>query len=208
MMRKTNEYLDANTSVWTAIPISSSYKADLASLLDLIRTSADSKEVSQMFVSPSVTKLKNQVAERMDILDDVLEAYAEDTGNKALLEAASNSKADYLRLPGEEFENMTRNIIDLLEENVDNMSDYGMTKDQIEDAKLLFCAYQDEKGRPRFYEIAARSDAKDLNDFLFKGKNVMTRLDNVMKRFRKSNTDFYLGYLSARTIQDPSSVAI
>lgn len=204
MMRTTNAYLDANTSVWTAIPIASTYKIALASLLDQIRTSIDNNQGSQMFVSPSVLEIKNQVAERMDILDDALEAYAEDTGNASLCIKARNSKDDYLNLPHEDFEIKTCHIIDLLEEHVSLMGDYGLTQDQIDDAKLLFGTYQDERGKPRFYEIASRSNARSLEDFLEKGAEAVERLDNVMKRFRRSNTAFYMGYLSARTMTEKS----
>ncbi len=202
MMRTTNAYLDANTSVWTAIPIASTYKIALATLLDQIRTSIDNNEASQMFVSPSVLEIKHQVAERMDILDDALEAYAEDTGDTELCIKARNSKDDYLSLPHEDFEIKTCQIIDLLEKHVKKMGDYGLTQDQIDDAKLLFGTYQDERGKPRFYEIKSRSNARNLRDFLAKGAEAVEKLDTVMKRFRRSNTFFYMGYLSARTMSD------
>ncbi|MEO9483138.1 MAG: hypothetical protein ABJG47_06820 [Ekhidna sp.] len=146
--------------------------------------------------------IKHRVAERMDILDDVLEAYADDTENHELLVKASNSKSDYLRLPNEEFENKTRSVIELLEANVSLMGDHGLTQDQIEDVKLMFGTYQDKRGKPRSYRIASRSATKNIAELLDVADDALERLDRVMKRFKRSNASFYIGYLTARTIVD------
>lgn len=202
MMRSTNTYLDATSGAWSAIPIASAYKTGLALVIDQIRTSASDQESAKVFIGTSLMTTKRLIAEKMDILDDVLEAYAEDTENSELLVKASNSKSDYLRLPNEDFETMTSNVIDLLEDHVDDMADYGLTQDQVDDVKLDFGAYQDMRGKPRSYQIASRSATQNIESLMDDGTKTLEKLDRVMKRFKRSNASFYSGYLSARTIVD------
>lgn len=200
MMRSTNAYLDGTAATWNAIPIASTYKTALAQVIDQIRTSAGDQESAQVFIGSTLNEIKQRIAEKLDILDDVLEAYAEDTANAELMVQASNSKSDYLRLPNEDFETKASHVIDLLEGNVANMADYGLSQDQIEDVKLDFGTYQDKRGMPRSYKIASRSATQTIETLMDEGSQLLEKLDRVMKRFKRSNASFYTGYLSARTI--------
>ncbi|MEQ8470980.1 MAG: hypothetical protein RIC35_07340 [Marinoscillum sp.] len=136
----------------------------------------------------------------MDILDDTLEAYAEDTENTELLAQASNTVTDYFSLTNEEFEIKTKNMIDLLDARVAEMVDYGMTAPQIEEVKTSFGLFQDKRGTPRSYRIASRIATSDLVTLFAEANTTVGRLDKVLKRFKRSNTSFYQGYLAARTI--------
>ncbi|WP_436514696.1 hypothetical protein [Ekhidna sp. To15] len=200
MMRSTNGYLDGTSATWNAIPIASNYKTGLAQIIHQIRTSAEDQEAAQVFIGGTLLDTKQRIAEKLDILDDVLEAYAEDTENPELLVQSSNSKSDYLRLANEEFETKASHVIDLLESHVTNMADYGLTQDQIEDVKLDFGTYQDQRGKPRSYKIASRSATQSIESLMDEGNLFLEKLDRVMKRFKRSNPSFYIGYLSARTI--------
>ncbi|WP_420578493.1 hypothetical protein [Ekhidna sp.] len=202
MMQDTNTYLDANTAIWSAIPILTTYKSELSQIIDDIRQSAQDQEAAQVFISKSTRELKLTIAEKMDILDDILEAYAADTGNSELEAKANNSKSDYWQLPNEDFETKVKNVIDLLEANVADMADYGFTQEQIDDAKLSFGTYQDRRGKPRSYQIASRIATTSIDDLMKEATVVLEKLDRVMKRFKRSNTTFYSGYVAARTIVD------
>lgn len=202
MMQATNMYLNSNTVIWSVIPIVTTYKNELTQVIQSIRSNAKDQEASQVFIGSSVRQLKIYIAEKMDILDDVLEAYADDTANAELLVQASNSMSDYLRLPNEEFEVKTKHVIQLLETHVDGMADYGLTQNQIDDVKLTFGSFQDKRNKPRSYQIASRVATQSISDLLTEGVSVLEKLDRVMKRFKRSNATFYLGYLAARTVID------
>ncbi|MEQ9468956.1 MAG: hypothetical protein RLN88_16220 [Ekhidna sp.] len=202
MMETTQTYLDANTAVWSAIPIVTTYKNQLSQAIDGLKTAAQDQDAAQVFIGSNLQSLKITIAEKMDILDDILEAYADDTGNAELLAKASNSKRDYLRLTNEDLETKVKNVIDLLEANVADMADYGLTQDQIDDAKLSFSSYQDKRGKPRSYQVASRQATQSLKDLLSEGMDALQRLDKVMKRFKRSNSSFFNGYMAARTIVD------
>jgi len=202
MMESTNKYLDSTTGVWSAIPIVTNYKIRLSTAIDALKSAAQEQEAAKVFIGGSLQDLKITIAEKMDILDDILEAYAEDTENAELQAQADNSKTDYIRLPNEDFESKVKNVISLLEANVSEMADYGLTQDQIEDAKISFSTYQDKRGIPRFYQVASKQATQTIEELMKEADDMLDKLDKVLKRFRRSDARFYVGYEAARTIVD------
>ena len=202
MLETTHRFLDANTAVWSVIPMATIYKNQLAHVIDALKSSAQAQDAAQVFIGGNLQELKITIAEKMDILDDALEAYAEDTDHAELRALAENTKSDYLRLPNEDFETKVKNVIELLEAHVGEMADYGLTPDQIEDVQLSFSTYQDRRGVPRSYQVASRQATQGIEAGLKEASAVLDRLDRVMKRFKRSNTSFYNGYQASRLIVD------
>ena len=202
MIESTNKYLDSTTGVWSAIPIVTNYKIRLSTAIDALKSAAQEQEAAKVFIGGSLQDLKITIAEKMDILDDILEAYAEDTENAELQAQADNSKTDYIRLPNEDFETKVKNVISLLEANVGEMADYGLTQDQIEDAKISFGTYQDKRGIPRSYQVASKQATQTIEELMKEADDMLDKLDKVLKRFRRSDARFYVGYEAARTIVD------
>ncbi len=200
MMETTQTYLDANTAVWSTVPIITTYKNQLSQAIDGLKTAAQDQDAAQVFIGSNLQNLKITISEKMDILDDILEAYADDTDNAELLAKSANSKSDYLRQTNEDFETKVKNVIALLEENVADMADYGLTQDQIDDAKLSFGSYQDKRGKPRSYQVASRQATQSIEDLMGEASAAINKLDKVMKRFKRSNSSFYNGYQAARTV--------
>ena len=92
MMEATHSFLDTQTSVWNTVPIMATYKTRLAQNIDQMKKVYKEQHKAMVFTENSLQNLRITVAEKMDILDDILEAYADDTENKDLLEKASISK--------------------------------------------------------------------------------------------------------------------
>ena len=203
MFQATNEYLDDNNDTWNTIPVISGYKNELAQRIITIRDSAQDQDAARVFIGSSLRHLKKQISVKMDVLDDVLEAYADDIEDEELRVQAANTSTDYFRLPNEEFETKTKNVIALLEDHVADMGDYGLTQEQIDDAKLSFDNYQSQRGKPRSYQIASRIATQSMDELFKEAGIYLTKLDKVLNRFKRSNTPFYNGYQAARqVIQD------
>lgn len=202
MFQATNSYLDDAPNAWSGIPVIATYKKDLTDVIEAIRASAGDQDAAQVFVSSSIRQLKRQLAERLDIFDDILEAYADDTDNSELLAQAANSKSDYYRLPNEDFETKAINTFSLLDQYLEAVGDYGLIREEVEEAKVSFGVFQDRVGKPRSYQVASRVATQSLEELIGQGSDILNRMDKVMKRFKRSNSGFYNGYLAARTIID------
>ena len=198
MMEATNSFLDANTAVWNAIPKIAEYKNELSDILLNIDQAARDQDAANVFIGTSIREIKRNLAIKMDILDDVLEAYADDIGDDELLSQASNTYTDYFKLTNSEIVTKVENVIGLLESNVSKMRDFGMTKSQIDDAKLTLDSYQTKLGNPRAYQIASSVATKTLEDLFKQASETLEKIDRLMKRFKRSNITFYNGYQGSR----------
>lgn len=203
MLEDTNTFLDAHATVYSAVPIITKYKNDLVKLITGIKTAAKKQDASQVFIGKSKKELKRIISEKMDILDDMAEAYAEDLNHAELISKVSNSMSDYNKLANVDFEIKVKNVLEVIEnEDLTEMANYGLTQELIDDVKLQFDEFEEKSGKPRAYRIASRVATQDL-DGLFKEVTVVTqRLDKVMKRFKRSNTSFYNGYEAARIVMN------
>lgn len=199
MYQATNEYLSRHSSVWSSIPVIGNYKNHLSIVIRHIYHFRRER-VDEPKMNGALRTLKMQLAEKMDLLDDVMETYAVDIGDKKLSEQSANSHSDYIKLANVPFEQKVRQVIALLERHVAEMADYGINSEQIEDAKLCFNEYLLKAGKPLSYRIDSRIVAQDLDGLFKEAKIYIVKLDNVMQRFRRSNVQFYLGYQSARQI--------
>lgn len=202
MLGATSAYLDENVKVFSAVPIIVTYKNDLTNVSNELKAAAQAQDAAQVFIGRSKDELKRALSEKLDILDDTVEAYAEDTGNRELLAVVSNTMSDYYMLPYEAFETKAKNVIETIEKHVGEMADYGITQEMIDDIKLQFAEFQEQSGKPRAYQVASRIATQDLEGLFKEATTVTEKLDKVMKRFKRTNPSFYNGYLAARTIVD------
>ena len=202
MLKDTNTYLDSNAGLYSVVPVIVKYKNDLLNVINGIKTAAKDQDAAQVFVGESKAQLKRLIAEKLDILDDTAESYADDTENAELLSALSNSMSDYYKLPNEAFETKVKNVIEIIEANIKAMKDYGLTQEMVDDVKLQFNEFEAKSGKPATYRIASRIATQDLEGLFKDAITATNKLDKVMKRFKRSSVSFYNGYLAARTIVD------
>lgn len=203
MLATTRAYLDANTSVWSSIPVINTIKTQLDDILQSISEHQEAKEASQVFLGSNKTALKKAVAEKADILNDVLATYAAIEGNATLEQKADRSYSELYRLPNQEFVVVIKETIKLLEEHIEAMADYGMSPDQVTDLKNAYDNYLAISGQPRLYKVATSQAVRALEDLFTQANELLTaRMDRVMKRYKSADPNFYRGYLAARVIVD------
>lgn len=202
MFQDTDNYLNENQEVWSAIPIVGKYKNDLTQIIEALKEAAQDQQSAQLKVGKTRKQQKLEISRKMDILDDILEAYAADTNNETLRLKAQNSSTDYFNLKNEEFETKIKNVITLIDQEMNNMSDYGMSPALLEDAQLSFNNYSEQAGKPRAFQVASRIATANIEDLIKEGSQALERLDKVLKRFKRSNKNFYYGYEAARMIVD------
>ena len=202
MYQTTLDYLDAHNAVWNAVPIIGKYKNALSTINTSIKTAAAEQADARVFIGKSLSALKKTIAAKMDILDDMLEAYAVDTDNAELTERANNAKSDYFRLPNEDFEIKVKQVIGLLETHLAAMADYGMSEEQLKDVKADYDQFLVLRGKPRSYQVASSAATQDIATLFREGTTATEKLDRVMKRYKRANASFYNGYVAARRVVD------
>lgn len=90
----------------------------------------------------------------------------------------------------------------LAEATLPEMEDYGATQEQIDDVKLDIDLFLEQRGKPRAYRVASRVATQNLEELFQTATPLLNKLDNVLKRFKRSNVSFYNGYIAARQVID------
>jgi len=198
MLEQTNAYLDDHIAVWISVPIINQYKNKIHQLTLAIEKSLEHEP--RVHTGQNILHLKKQISDKMDILDDTLEAYADDIGNEALREKANNHYSDYFRLTYDDFLEKVIAVIDLMEENIEDMHSHGIVQDQIDDVKLNLDEFQVSMDKEPTYNMAKKLSNLSVEEHMEEASEYAGKLDKVMKRFKRSNVTFYNGYLAARTV--------
>jgi hypothetical protein len=203
MLDAVKAYLDRNASIWSAIPIIGILVSQLNDFIVAITGHKEAQAAAQVFVHKNKKQQKLVVAEKADILNDALEAFAAVEEDAELESKAAKSYSDLYKLRNEDFKTVITETITLLEDKLKDLADYGVAEPQLTDLKNSFDNFLEISGQPRQYRIASVVATESLKEQFTQSNDLLERkLDKVMKRFKNSNPQFYKGYLAARVVVD------
>ena len=203
MLLSTQNYLDNNQTQWSAIPILNTFKADLDDLIQDIREQLKTTGVDTSGMTSSKKELKEQIAEKAGVLFGALSAYAAVSGKDELLNQGDMNKSEVMRLRDVSLPDAVQSFIELLNREVSNLADYGVTKAQIKNLAASVDDFREQVGQPRLKRSASNAAKREAVTLIEDGLEILKeKMDNVMLQFKHSNTKFYEGYQSARVIVD------
>ncbi|MEL6561885.1 MAG: hypothetical protein AAFQ94_27105 [Bacteroidota bacterium] len=200
MLEATSSEMEKNRTVWDFIPIVGKYKNELDGNILSIKGQAEQQQAAQVFISKSLTDQKRSIAEKMAIIDDSVEVFAEDKGDTELMVKTTNTKSDYYKLSHEEFEVKVTNVIGVVESVLPELADYGITVTEVELVKEEFNDFQEKRGKPRAYRISSRVATQQLKDLFEESAVLLGKMDKILNRFKLTNPPFYNGYVAARKV--------
>ncbi len=203
MLLSTQNYLDNNQTQWSAIPILNTFKADLDDLIQDIREQLKTTGVDTSGMTSSKKELKEQIAEKAGVLFGALSAYAAVSGKDDLLNQGDINKSEVMRLRDVSLPDVVQSFIELLNSEVSNLADYGVTKAQIKNLAASVDDFREQVGQPRLKRSASNAAKREAVTLIEDGLEILKeKMDNVMLQFKHSNSKFYEGYQSARVIVD------
>jgi hypothetical protein len=203
MLDAVKAYLDRNASIWSMIPIIGILVSQVNDFIVAITGHKDAQNAAQVFIHKNKKQQKLATAEKADILNDTLEAYAGDAEDAELEYKAAKSYSDLNKLRNDDFKTVITETIALLEEKLTDLADYGVSEPQITDLKNSFNNFLVLNGQPRQYRISSVVATESLKEMFTQSSDLLTKkLDKVMKRFKNADPKFYKGYLAARVVVD------
>ena len=204
MIESTLAYLDDHADVWQSIAKIVSTKTQLSQIDEEIDATAKTQEENNVTIGKTKLALKKSIAQKADILNDLVEVFAEVEGNDELARAMSDSKSTLLNMS---YNNLILRVKLIIEKATANQTvlttEYGLTKEQLTDLQNDVNRLLEIIGEPRVYQVK-RSVATQTIEELFNEANdlLMNRLDKLMSIFKNRNSNFYYGYQKARIIVD------
>lgn len=197
-------YMDDNVLKWTSISKVGEFKNEFESNNTQIEAAHEAQHDAQVKLGKNKKQLKKIIADKGDIVNDAVEAFAGVTGKLELESKMAATASQLNHLKNEDFVVSIKEIVTEVTNHKDALiAEYGVTDAQITDLQTDLNGFQNILGKPRAYQISSIQATKDL-EILFKESDLIlkTKLDNVMKIFKRRDTNFYNGYLAARAIVD------
>ncbi len=197
-------FLDGKPEKWSSIPKIVVFKTELSTVNLAIEQSQESQLAAQVYVGENKQQMKVTIALKADILNDAAEAFAVVTEDAKLESKMAASFSDLKNLRNGDFIPKIKDVIAEVETHKEALTaEYGVTEAQIEDLKADLNRFLDMNGEPRAYQIASTQATKSLADLFGEAHEILTtKLDKVMKIFKRRDPEFYNGYLAARVIVD------
>lgn len=198
------DFFDSSTEKWSFISKVGEFKNEFTIVNNQIDQSQAAQQDARVFLSKDKKKLKRTIATKADILNDALEAFAVVTGDVKLENKMNDSFSDLFRLTNLAFIPKIKEVIKEGEAHIDVLQpEYGVAPEQIEDLKADLDNFMELNGQPRAYQIASIQASKDLEQLFSEAYEILsTKLDKVMKIFKRRDPNFYNGYLAARVVID------
>ena len=127
-------FLDDNASKWNSIPKVGEFKNEFEALNTGIEEAQAAQSEAQVRLGKSKKQLKRTIAEKADILNDAVEAFAAVTENPALEDKMSATATELNRLRNEDFIVRIKEVVTgtLLHKDA-LIAEYGVTEEQITD---------------------------------------------------------------------------
>ncbi len=196
-------YLDNNSALWSSIPKVGEFKNQLTDVVTQITNAQYAQQEAQVYLGKNKTQLKSTVAQKADILNDSLEAFALVTGNDKLAGQMAASYSQLNRMRNADFIPAVQAIIAAAEDNMEVLqAEYGVTAQQVQGLKTDLDEFLAINGLPRAYQVASVQATKDLELLFVEAKDAQEKLDKVMSIFKRRDPNFYSGYEAARVIVD------
>lgn len=204
MYDAVSSYLDSKSALWASIPKVGEFKNEFTAVIAQIETVQYAQQEAQVYLGKTKTQIKSVVAQKADILNDTLEAFALVTGDKKLHNQMDATYSDLYKLRNADFSPAVQAIIAAAEGNVEVLTtEYGVASEQIEDLKTNLDEFLAINGQPRAYRVASVEATTSLELLFDEADSILdNKLDKIMSLFKRRDPGFYTGYIAARVIVD------
>jgi hypothetical protein len=202
MVEATLSFLNGNTANWQRVAKMNEAVTKLGGINLAIDAAATRQMQAQVNAGEIKSELKYTICQKADILNDVVEVYAQMTGDEMLAQTMAGSANDLLKLKNDDMLRRVKQIIDAaVEKQEDLIADYGLSADQITELQADYDRFLELNGLPREYTIQSAVATLTLEELFTEVADLLTnQLDNLMKIFKRSDPTFYNGYLQARIV--------
>lgn len=204
MLDAVSAYLDANAATWTSINKVGEVKNQLEAIRTDIESAATTQAATEATFGQTKLALKKTIANKADIVNDMVEVWATLNGDDELARRMSDTEWKLFRMPYEAFVIRVALIIEKAQEHQEELiADYGMTAEQITNLQTDLDNLLEIMGKPRQFTIQRAVATQSLSELIELGLELLkSQLDNLMKIFKRRDPAFYDGYIRSRIVVD------
>ncbi len=196
-------YMNKNNPIWTGTKAVADTMAQLNAALGNVNQTAQDQQ------TPIVGEEDKKALARHDLEDEIMRiagalgSLAAKTNDLVLAGQTELTLAQLDKMDADTLEETGNRISGLAVANLAGLADYNIAQADLTAFGKMISSFHDAKTGPRTAIAKRAAKTKALPSGVQSVKSILrNRLDKEMLLFKKSNPDFYAGYLAARVTVD------
>jgi hypothetical protein len=203
MFSTVSAYMNINQPLWTALKAVSDTVDDLNDGITDINNSAGKQQTPTTGAADAKAQVRHDYEEQILVIASQISALAEVKGDANLAAQVELTLSSLDKLSDDGLEETGTRVSALATNNLAALVDYGIVQADITALNTFTSQFHTAKTAPRTALADRASQTATLPDKITEVTSLLrNRLDKLMMKFKKSNAEFYAGYLSARVIVD------
>ncbi|MBL7966860.1 MAG: hypothetical protein JNK09_07650 [Prolixibacteraceae bacterium] len=204
MFVATDECLNQNQSKWAAINAITNARNKLNANITTIKN-FDQQKASSLSnpVTSNKEKVKEQLEHKISVLAGIVASYAAANNLKEISEKVKLLSKGFSKKRETDIEPNVKSFLVLVNELMPYLGDYAITNDMVNDAQNALTQFIGLVGVPRTMRVKNSSAKKEMDDLIGETKRLLSeQMDNLMLRFKLTDSEFFNSYTKARAIVD------
>ena len=203
MLSTVSAYMGTNKALWNGVKAIGDTVKDLDDGIADISSSAGKQQTPVSGAADAKAQVRHDYEEQILVIANQLSALAEVKGDANLAAQTELTLSSLDKLADDDLEETGIRIAALATTNIAALADYGITQADVTALTALTTQFHSIKTAPRTAVVDRSSQTTTLPDKIASVTSILrNRLDKLLTRFKKSNPEFYAGYLAARVIVD------
>jgi hypothetical protein len=208
MFETTIKFLDDNNSVWSGTPPFAEAVTRVKAGIDALGAASDAQEKPTAGLTVDKAQLRSDLEEKTLKIADQLAALAAKNQKGDLAAQVRVTRSSLDQLGDLDLEQTAERIALLANLNFGALADYGILPADVTALDTARTAFVETKAVPR--EAVAQREAQNesLSPLIANVRSVFrNEIDKMMSPFKKSDPDFYHGYIAVRVVVDRAAPA-
>jgi hypothetical protein len=196
-------YMGKNKTIWGGVKAINDTMTEVDAAIAAI-ADADKKQTAPTTgAAEDKATVRHEYEDQILLIADQLASLAAKKKDAVLESQVELSLATLDKLSAELLEAAGKRVSGLATANLAALADYGITAADVTDLDNLTAKFHGAKTAPREAVVDRKKQTDTLPGMIANLRSILRRqLDRQMTTFKRSNAEFYAGYLAARVIVD------
>ena len=203
MAGTVSAYMNKNQSIWTGNKAIAATVAELDAGLGLTAQKAGIQETPVTGAADLMVQVRHEYEDEFLLIAGQISALATKNNDPNLAAQVELTLPQLDKIADDDLEALGQRISGLATANLAALADYNITQADVKNLDALTSQFHGQKTAPRTAVAGRAAQTKTLPPAVKTITSLLrNRLDKQMLIFKKSNPEFYAGYVSARVIMD------
>jgi len=201
MASTVSAYLGKNKTIWQGVPAITATVAEVDAAIAAIAGADTKQQIPTGGAAEDKATVRHDYEDQIVLIADQLASLAAKKKDAVLEAQVALSLATLDKLSAEDLEAAGKRVSGLATANLTALADYGITAADVTALDNLTTKFHGAKTAPREAVVDRKKQTDTLPGMIANLHSILRRqLDRQMTTFKRTNAEFYAGYLSARVI--------